>query len=750
MSTDRIPLDEFARDYEDMLRRLLRDTPVDSDGMWLTVHQLEASPFTMPKAVPLTEAQRTRYRRELARLLKARTAAGTNAKAFDEAIRDILRRLTAAARVRTSPPRKSSAARTKGVFHKAPPTSGGKPRRANGGVSFGGGGSAGGAGGGGGRGGGGGMAAGGGGGGGAPPRRPAQRMRGTRPISSPDQPVMSAGDDDMLLGGGADDEPERQPAEQPRWINADVEKLPKGRPLTLGKTYVLAFDVDVKARDSADASERLEFRFPKDVHHVDLTVQVQSKDFTIANPEQKLRVLQTGPSEHPARFEITPLHKGEGTIEALFSKEGNFIQRMTLVLQVRAGRAARVVRKAVSSSSVGRPVSASATMQRRDISVHVKYDGGEYELTILAPVFHEGIRLAVNKDQLAPRLTQVRNVLLGIVTQLDAEGRKVYQRGIDIDQKSNEQALRTLADVGYQLYNDLFFRPGAGPGTREVGERLRKALRGHPSKVQITSRNFPVPWGVLYLADAWDDQKPIDPELFVGLRHIVEQIPVANADWPEQLIPSNNPTLSVSLNVNRSIDTDLKKPLVADQIAYWNSVAGGKIKPVVRETGESLRAALSAESSDDQVVYCYCHAETSGLSDAGGPDASRLILDGTGLKLGDLHKKAGKVNTLRRAPLVVINACESAEMSPLFYDGFVPYFMMKGARGAIGTECKVPAVFAAEWARRFFDRLLSGVSVGQAAFDVRRDFYDKHRNILGMLYSVYCNGEAVIAPPLLS
>src|SRR3546814_1694866 len=53
---------------------------------------------------------------------------------------------------------------------------------------------------------------------------------------------------------------------------------------------------------------------------------------------------------------------------------------------------------------------------------------------------------------------------------------------------------------------------------------------------------------------------------------------------------------------------------------------------------------------------------------------------------------------LRVQPLVFINACESAELTPLFYSGFVPYFMNKGARGVIGTECRMPAQFAAQWA----------------------------------------------------
>jgi hypothetical protein len=96
--------------------------------------------------------------------------------------------------------------------------------------------------------------------------------------------------------------------------------------------------------------------------------------------------------------------------------------------------------------------------------------------------------------------------------------------------------------------------------------------------------------------------------------------------------------------------------------------------------------------------------------------------------------------------LVFINACESAELSPLFYDGFAPYFMAKGARGVIGTECKTPALFAAEWAKRFFTHFLAGKSLGQTFLDLRQEFYYKHNNIMGLLYALYCDGDTLITP----
>ena len=88
-----------------------------------------------------------------------------------------------------------------------------------------------------------------------------------------------------------------------------------------------------------------------------------------------------------------------------------------------------------------------------------------------------------------------------------------------------------------------------------------------------------------------------------------------------------------------------------------------------------------------------------------------------------------------------INACELAQLSPLVTDGFVQYFMAKGARGVIGTECEVPALFAVNWAWRFFERFLKGDAIGQIFLDLRKEFYAKEKNILGLLYSLYVDGD---------
>jgi hypothetical protein len=158
--------------------------------------------------------------------------------------------------------------------------------------------------------------------------------------------------------------------------------------------------------------------------------------------------------------------------------------------------------------------------------------------------------------------------------------------------------------------------------------------------------------------------------------------------------------------------------------------------------------ALADGTTDDQILYFYCHAESADLAHTGGPDTSCLVMTDGRITLGDLSLDAPTSTQLKGNPLVFINACESAELSPSFYDGFVPYFLAKGARGVVGTECKTPALFAVAWAQRFFDRFLDGAPLGEIFLDLRREFLEDHGNPLGLMYAVHCDGDTLIKPAL--
>jgi len=173
------------------------------------------------------------------------------------------------------------------------------------------------------------------------------------------------------------------------------------------------------------------------------------------------------------------------------------------------------------------------------------------------------------------------------------------------------------------------------------------------------------------------------------------------------------------------------------------------IQVAVRKKRDDLLAALNAPDFSDHILYFYCHAVTKQLGEDGGPGDSCIIMTGKErLSLDDFQFMAPATQLFPNAPLVFMNACQSAELSPAFYDGFVPYFMAKGARGVIGTECDIPAFFAKDWAGRLFQKLLAGDSVGQAVLALRRDYFFEKNNLLGLLYALHVDVDTCMAPML--
>jgi hypothetical protein len=91
---------------------------------------------------------------------------------------------------------------------------------------------------------------------------------------------------------------------------------------------------------------------------------------------------------------------------------------------------------------------------------------------------------------------------------------------------------------------------------------------------------------------------------------------------------------------------------------------------------------------------------------------------------------------LAYGPLVFLNMCESAQVLPSLSGGFIPFFLQRGARCIIGTECPMTATFADPFARIFFRRFLQGQPVGNILWNLRQE-YMKEGNPLGLAYTLY-------------
>jgi len=531
-----------------------------------------------------------------------------------------------------------------------------------------------------------------------------------------------------------------------RWVNVALEDQPRDAPLATGKWYTIALDVDIAQH--AEALTTAAFAeaslFPAGVDEVEVTVQLDSADFKIADNVRPLRIPRAGKSSNKARFDIAPLHDGASTLTATLHKDGNFLQNIVITFDVGAERPAPV-----ETSARGRPPSAANVLKPRDIGVSLAQGVAGYDCVVWGAVAARA-RLPLQPAYLASAIDALRRELMKVVMYQDANGAYVFQTGIDIAAADRDFALATMARAGALLFQRVFFGPGAAADSKAVGDFLRQQASDPAKqlKLQIVAETAPIPWGLLYVGDATAGAK-LDWDLFIGMRHVIEEIPLQTTlTVTDSAISSDQPQLAVSVNVNSGIDAQLGLNVVAEQQAYWTAATAARKRIAVtsRSTRADVVHALASDATDDQILYFYCHAEASGIAD---PGASSLVLSDAAITLADLDLDAPTSTLLRGKPLVFINACESAELSPAFYDGFVPYFMAKGARGVVGTQCKTPALFAAEWGKRFFERFLDGAALGDVFLALRREFLAEHGNPLGLLYAVHCDGDTRIEPALL-
>jgi len=331
-------------------------------------------------------------------------------------------------------------------------------------------------------------------------------------------------------------------------------------------------------------------------------------------------------------------------------------------------------------------------------------------------------------------------------------GTQPFLDGIDIPDAVQQAALTQLARSGKRLFQRLFQAPGAGADAKAMGDWLVEYATDPQLQLtlQVFATRVPIPWSMLYLGDVRDGAV-LDWNNFLGFRHIIEQLPFQSLPGTKSNQIDSQPDLSVSVNINPKIDSSMGIDVVAAHQQHWADIAAARknLALVPRATRAEVVGALADPANVDKVVYFYCHAQSNDVD----PDKAAIIMGGPRDKdqvatLADLNLDAPTDIPLAGRPLVFLNACESADLSPRFYDGFVPFFLAKGSRGVIGTECKTPVVFAIHWAEAFVDRLLDGAPVGQTMLDLRRQFLHDHGNPMGLLYTMYCDADTRIAPPL--
>lgn len=542
----------------------------------------------------------------------------------------------------------------------------------------------------------------------------------------------------------------------PRVINAwvtdmDGERM-AGRPLELDNTYELKFNVDKPVKGAEGTAEinvaKLFQALPAEQQTIEIQVLIESDDFIIHGSDQlPIVVPRTGRSKNTATFNIEPKHNGPSVIRAFFVANNRIFQKMNLTLQVGPIDAETpAVEVETRGMTLASTLNLVTTRTEHPISlVIIKKEAG-YQFILQGGVTMRAF-LNLSETQIAELVAQTRDMFKSIVYTI-SNGQYVYQLDdTHIPPEIHANTLKVMARHGSLMFRKLFYGPGSGPDARAMGDLLRQLSLTHQLRIEIVTERFVFHWSMLYdRADLKPDLSNIDPEGFWGFRHHIEYKPEFSNPSLVHFVPQIpvKDKLAMHFVSNTTIDEQMKRPIVAGQREFLNTVNAITVRE--HSTVNELYTLLTDSEQANQLIYFYCHAVSNLPGEKGGVGGSKIVLSDQAVTLDDLNFAAPlDMPPLPGAPLVFLNCCQSAELSPYLYDGLVPYLITRGARGVVGTEVDTPALFAAEFAKLFIQRfVVGGERLGDVLLALRREYLYQRQNVMGLVYSLYSSGDVQV------
>jgi hypothetical protein len=313
------------------------------------------------------------------------------------------------------------------------------------------------------------------------------------------------------------------------------------------------------------------------------------------------------------------------------------------------------------------------------------------------------------------------------------------------------EALVSLAIVGRHLWQAFADRIEAGPEFRDAMRKLMK----DPGVVQLAIKDSPdliVPLQVLYdrrldtalpnfihlcsATEAWLDAPEGDPPCltfacpnadddhrvcvagFWGIRHAITISPPHRRDWAP-VVPSLNPP---SATVARARDPRID-PYWTDHMRKLATILQ---VPRPNPAGTSTEVFDSLKEDASVLAYFLAHVEYH----AGAP---RIVLNKE-IARGALNVTSlDGIDLSEHRPLIFVNACASAGLSPDRLLGLVNGFVEAGASGAVGTEITVFVDTAVRFAEEMLTSYAAGTTLGESMRRGRIELLRQH-NPLGFVY----------------
>ncbi len=579
----------------------------------------------------------------------------------------------------------------------------------------------------------------------------------------------------------------REPRYVNLWFAEEDPAVPHRGALVQGRSYRLAVQIGALQARSIVAWDRTPGG-PRPIvepqeRDAYLYISLFSQDFDIPEPTQALRLPREGETDILA-FEIIPLRRtpaGErAELTLCLYYRTYLVQTFAVEAEIVApGEAARSDKPQTARLTHAR-VSGfpeMETLPTRHLSLTITRDGlDRYRFTFLVdpdPDDAEAARRALalsctvrlTRDDLTHLITKARRQLYNVVQVYETlrEGKRALSR----------KALRALAQVGRQLYLKIFESTSA----QALRDWMEANLPdGSILQVVDLAGDFVFPWSLVYTEPPWADDKPVDVTKFWGWRYQLVILTAHLLDTYRQAPP----TITAEEPLRISVGLYERLMGISTQKAFFAGLperSGQRVMAELRTRRRTMSRDL--RDADRDLYYFFCHGYTERIATDIQLDADLLDLfartaaaaseeqsESLREHLADLFDVSdswlrltrGKIPLtmlketvpaeFSRHPLVFLNMCESAQVLPSLSDGFVPFFLQRGARAVIGTECSMNTRFADEFARAFLDRFFRGEPVGAILLALRRQFLERD-DPLALAYTLYCDADLRLSQPLL-
>jgi hypothetical protein len=267
----------------------------------------------------------------------------------------------------------------------------------------------------------------------------------------------------------------------------------------------------------------------------------------------------------------------------------------------------------------------------------------------------------------------------------------------------------------------------------KLQEFLKKSKR--PASIMIVSAKFSLPWDMIYPIRLIE--QPILFENFWGMNHIIRRL-IAKAYKGTNVDGCITSPPKLGLLIDSSLPSVGK-----EEIRFFKGLADNglifleklqELDPAQRlvELSTTYKNFLGNPLN---IAHFACHALYED-----GQNSNIKLSKNFYISLNDMqaHEIA-----LSGYPLIVLNACESGNLNPLYTMNFVDDFLKRGAIGVVATECVIPDKFAALFAKKLYGYLLperedqEPFPLGKSLLATRQYFLKEEKNPSGLIYSMY-------------